>query len=244
MKIVFFSDPHGKHHEMILPEADMAICCGDISGRGAKFEVQDFLEWFAGQPHKHKVMIAGNHDFWFEPGNPRNTTLMPGVNPRDIIPEGIIYLEDEHVTIEGIKIFGSPWTPWFHDWAFNARRGDEIKKHWDLIEPGTDIVITHGPPSNTHLERCRGGDMVGCVDLSNRLKEIEPKICAFGHIHEAYGTDNKEFIDFDDYDTPGKIMKLINCSVLNLRYEMTNDPVVIDWDEMCELHENKTKKEK
>lgn len=239
LKVVFFSDTHTKHHEMMLPEADMAICCGDISGRGAKFEVQDFLEWFAGQPHKHKVMIAGNHDFWFEPGNPRNTTLMPGVNPRDIIPEGIIYLEDEHVTIEGIKIFGSPWTPWFHDWAFNARRGEEIKKHWDLIEPGTDIIVCHGPPAGTKLDRCMRGDRVGCLDLTNKVTDIQPKICAFGHIHEAYGQDDIEIGDLENPDAPGKITKLINCSVLNLRYDMTNDPVVIDWDEMCELHENK-----
>ena len=218
---------------MTLPEADMAICCGDISGRGSKFEVKDFLEWFESQPHKHKVMIAGNHDFWFEPGNPRNRTLMPDENPRAIIPDNIVYIEDETVEIEGIKIFGSPWTPWFHSWAFNAHRGEECKKHWDLIEPGTDIIITHGPPSGTHLERCRNGDMVGCADLARTIAEIQPKICAFGHIHEAYGIDNKEVFENDEPDSPSKITKLINCSVLNLRYEMTNAPVVIDWDEMA-----------
>jgi Icc-related predicted phosphoesterase len=243
MKIVFFSDPHGKHHEMTLPEADMAICCGDISSIGYKWQVKDFLDWFAEQPHKYKVMIAGNHDFWFEPGHPRNSTLKPDENPRDIIPEGIIYLEDEHVTIEGIKIFGSPWTPWFHSWAFNAMRGPECKKHWDLIEPDTDIIITHGPPAGTHLERCRHGDMVGCADLARAIAEIQPKINAFGHIHEAYGIDNKEILDLEDQESPGKITKLINCSVLNLQYEMTNAPVVVDWEMMCEEHENKKKDE-
>jgi hypothetical protein len=122
-------------------------------------------------------------------------------------------------------------------------RGDEIKKHWDLIEEGTDIVVVHGPPAGTHLERCRGGDMVGCADLARRLAEIQPKICSFGHIHEAYGIDDKEILDLEDQSKPGKIMRLINCSVLNLQYYVANDPVVVDWDEICKLHENKKEDE-
>jgi predicted phosphohydrolase len=239
LSICFFSDPHTKHYEMTLPEGDMAICCGDISSSGTRAQVRDFMEWFAEQPHKYKIMIAGNHDFWFEPGHVRNRYLRPDENPRDIIPEGITYLENETIEIEGIKIFGSPYTPWFHDWAFNSYRGEACKKHWDLIEPGTDIVITHGPPSDTHLDRCKYGDRVGCVDLAKAIAVIKPKICAFGHIHEAYGQDDKEILDPENKEAPGKITKLINCSVLNLKYEMTNAPVVIDWEEMCELHENK-----
>jgi predicted phosphohydrolase len=241
--ICFFSDPHGFHHELSIPEADMAICCGDISMKGERAEVRSFLEWFSELPHKYKIFIPGNHDFWFEPSHVRNRSLRPGENPRDIIPDNIIYLEDETITIEGIKIFGSPWTPWFHSWAFNAMRGDEIKKHWDLIEEGTDIVVVHGPPAGTHLERCRGGDMVGCADLARRLAEIQPKICSFGHIHEAYGIDDKEILDLEDQSKPGKIMRLINCSVLNLQYYVANDPVVVDWDEICKLHENKKEDE-
>ena len=73
------------------------------------------------------------------------------------------------------------------------------------------------------------------------IADIQPKICAFGHIHEAYGTENKEILDLEDQDKPGKITKLINCSVLNLNYEMQNDPIVVNWNDMCEMHENKTK---
>ena len=240
LKLCFISVTHGKHHELNMPEdIDILIHCGDMSSIGYKWQIKDFLDWFSEQKARYRCLISGNHDFWFEPGHVRNSTLKPGENPRDIIPEGIIYLEDEHITIEGIKIFGSPWTPWFHSWAFNAHRGEAIKAHWDLIESDVDIVITHGPPANTYLDRCRNGDRVGCSDLARKLAEIQPKICASGHIHEAYGTENKEILDIEDQEAPGKIMKLINASVLNLQYEMTNDPIVIDWDEMCEMHENK-----
>jgi Icc-related predicted phosphoesterase len=240
LKLCFISDTHGKHYELKLPEdIDILIHCGDISSIGTRAQVVDFLYWFGEQKAKYRIFCAGNHDFWFEPGHPRNRSLRPGDNPRDIISGGIIYLEDETIEIEGIKIFASPWSPWFHSWAFNAMRGEEIKKHWDLIEPDTDIVITHGPPANTYLDRCQRGEQVGCADLARAIAEIKPKICAFGHIHEAYGVEDKEVLDLEDQEAPGKITKLINCSVLNLRYEMTNDPVVIDWDEMCELHDNK-----
>lgn len=239
MKIVFFSDPHGFHEELTLPEADIAICCGDISMKGERAEIRSFLNWSSAQPHKYKIFIPGNHDFWFEPSHPRNRSLRPGENPREIIPENIIYLEDETIVIEGIKIFGSPWTPWFHSGAFNAQRGEESKKHWDLIELDTDIIVVHGPPAGTHLERCRHGDMVGCVDLTNRITEVRPKICSFGHIHEAYGVDDKEIFDADYSEGSGKITRLINCSVLNLQYYVANDPVLVNWEEICKLHENK-----
>jgi len=237
--IVFFSDTHGLHDELVLPEGDIAICCGDISRSGTRTQVTNFMNWFTKQPHKHKIMICGNHDFWFDKNHPRNFALRDGENPRDIVPDNIIYIEDETIKVMGIKIFGSPWTPWFHDWAFNAMRGEAIQEHWDLIEEGTDIIITHGPPSNTYLDTCRRGDRVGCANLARVIADVQPKICAFGHIHEAYGQENKEILDLEDQDKPGKITKLINCSVLNLSYEMQNEPMVVKWKDMCDMHKNK-----
>ncbi|MCK4490026.1 MAG: hypothetical protein KAU23_07180 [Anaerolineales bacterium] len=48
--------------------------------------------------------------------------------------------------IDGTKFYGSPWQPWFYDWAFNLQRGPEIRSKWELIPEGIDILITHGPP--------------------------------------------------------------------------------------------------
>lgn len=225
MDIVFFSDTHGQHHNLHLPEAEIAICCGDITSRGYKSEVADFLGWYCEQPHPHKILIAGNHDFYFQPDHPRNFTLNPGENPRDIIPKNITYLEDETVTINGLKIFGSPWTPWFHDWAFNALRGTEIQLHWNKIQVGTDIVLTHGPPARTVLDACITGEKVGCENLFQTLERIQPKICAFGHIHEARGKDEKTFrYPLRSHES----MSLINCSVLNERYQLVAEPYLVN----------------
>jgi len=57
-------------------------------------------------------------------------------------------VQDSSINIEGIKIYGSPWQPSYHDWAFNLERGEAIRKKWDLIPGDTDVLITHGPPAS------------------------------------------------------------------------------------------------
>lgn len=239
LNILLFSDTHGKELELILPsvEIDMAIFAGDAGTYKNPHQniqsVLNFIDWYAAVPNiKHKIWIAGNHCTSIEAGLVDAKTLSK--------EKGLIYLEDETITIEGLKIFGSPYTPQFgYGWAFNANRGEDIKKHWDLIESDTDIVIVHGPPANCDfLDRCMDGQKVGCYDLTKRIVEIQPSLVVFGHIHEGYGYTKKEIMS-EDGESIEKIITFVNASVLNHRYEMTNDPIVIDWDEMCELQENK-----
>ncbi len=205
MRIVCISDTHGKHSELIMPEGDILLHAGDISPRGKIAEVQDFNQWLGTLSYPHKVIIAGNHDFIFE----KNPVLAQS------LITNALYLEDESIVIGGLKIWGSPITPWFYDWAFNRQRGGEIREYWEMIPKDTDILITHGPPAGI-LDKTIGGDSAGCADLLEIVQELKPRVHLFGHIHEAAGT-------FKTIDT-----QFINASVLNLKYQMTNDPLVID----------------
>lgn len=208
MKIVAISDTHGLHTQLTLPDGDILLHTGDVSSQGKEFEIVLFLNWFAAQPHKHKVFIAGNHDFFFERAS---KWLL-----QQHIPDNVTYLNDSSITIEGIKIWGSPVQPWFYDWAFNRKRGADIKKHWDLIPDDTDILMTHGPAFGIHDKTTRG-EKVGCVDLRETIDRIQPKLFVCGHIHEAYGVlDN------------GKTT-FINASVVNHKYEVVNKATVFDW---------------
>ncbi len=207
MKFIAISDTHGKHEKLQLPKGDVLIHAGDISGRGLIFEVTNFLNWFNVQDFKYKILIAGNHDFFFE--------REPEDIINKIIPAGIAYLNDSEVIFDGIKIWGSPISPWFYNWAFNRHRGAAIKKHWDLIPHSTDILITHGPAYNI-LDATIDGHNAGCEDLLETIKVIKPKVHICGHIHEAYGTTKKSGITF------------INASVLNEKYELVNKPVVFE----------------
>ncbi len=207
MKFVAISDTHCRHRLLKLPKGDVILHAGDISYKGKKAEIADFLDWFAALDYKYKIFIGGNHDFFLEKG--------PGEELLNMIPENVIYLCNNGVEIEGIRIWGSPITPWFFNWAFNQKRGSKIARFWNLIPPGTDIVMTHGPVYGI-LDTVINGKNAGCLDLFNRLLEIRPKIHLSGHIHEGYGWVKRFGIRF------------INASLQNEYYELVNQPVVFE----------------
>ena len=207
MQIVAISDTHGKHRNLKIPDGDILIHAGDVSKSGRPEQIQDFLDWFTNQKFRYKIFVAGNHDFFFDNAHVDVIGKM--------IPKEVIYLNDSGVEIEGFKIWGSPITPWFNDWAFNRERGEEIKKHWDLIPDDTDILITHGPAFGI-LDETVYGKRTGCEELLLRVYQVKPKYHIFGHIHEDYGSFTKGETTF------------INASVLDDWYEMKNEPIILD----------------
>lgn len=206
MKVVVISDTHMRHRDIDLPEGDLLIHAGDVSSRGAKIEIIDFLDWFSAQKHQYKIFIAGNHDFMFE---------VRGREMREHIPDNIIYLENSGTKINGIKFWGSPVQPEFNDWAFNVERGTKIKKYWNMIPNDTNVLITHGPPFGI-LDKTIRSENVGCEELKIYVESIKPQFHIFGHVHEGFGT------------TSNGLTQYINASILNERYLYTNDPIVFD----------------
>ena len=181
---------------------------------GTVKEVDAALLWLQRESSKfgHIVLIAGNHDFFFEELDKE----APGVSSAWCSLHNVTYLNDSGVTIDGVKFWGSPVQPWFHDWAFNRERGAEIRKHWDKIPDDTDVLITHGPPSNV-LDYTKGGKYVGCTDLRDTIEwRVFPKIHVFGHIHEGYGRATR----------PGLPIEYFNASYMDHRYRPVNKPWV------------------
>ena len=177
MKIICISDTHERHGNLTVPDGDMLIHAGDITSTGDKEDLIKFNNWLGNLPHKYKIVIAGNHDFYCE-AHPEET--------RQILSNAI-YLNDGGVLIEGFNIWGSPISPTFHHWAFMKNRGEEIRKHWEMIPENTNILITHCPPSGI-LDKTDSGKKEGCKDLLEIVQEkIKPRLHVFGHIHEAYG---------------------------------------------------------
>ena len=201
------ADTHSRHRTIRLPKGDVLIHAGDISYRGEKLEVEDFLTWFRKQDFEHKIFIAGNHDFLLEKAKPKEID--------NLILDDIIYLNDSSTLVNGYKIWGSPVTPRFFNWAFNRARGEAIRKHWELIPSDTHLLITHGAPYGI-LDQVANEQHVGCKDLLNRVVEIKPLVHVFGHIHESYGSTKNMGIRF------------INASQTNESYEVVNKPVVFE----------------
>jgi len=201
MKIWHISDTHSYHGLLTIPEGiDMLIHSGDISNPRdiirSENECLDAIEWMASLDIKHKILVAGNHDIAIERRR---------VSSGDIAAKGIIYLENNSTTIEGLKIWGSPITPSFGEgWAFNKRR-DKIHDVWKSIPEGTDIVITHGPPKGIldHSYNQAGNvyERCGCNALAKRMRALGPKLCLFGHIHNTEDIINAGTLKHSDSPT-------------------------------------------
>jgi len=220
-KITFISDTHNRHKRVTLPGGDILIHSGDISSKGFTHEVEDFLQWFEAQPYDHKIFIAGNHDLSFE-DSPAQISLT-------YTKYKVTYLQDSFTTVNGIKIYGTPWQPEFHNWAFNLpRNGQQLEYRWNLIPNDTDILISHCPPFGI-LDKVVGTTLsLGCEILrSHVIGRVNPPIHCFGHIHSGRGitrgiteTENTMFI---------------NASILNEKYDVHYQPISI-------LYNSETKK--
>ena len=213
MLICAISDTHGQHAALNIPACDILIHCGDMCldrdpHVQANYINNEFLPWFDRQHATHKVFIAGNHDFVF--------VEHPGLVDGRKYPS-IHYLCENSVTLSGLRIWGSPWTPWFMDWAFNGPRDPILaKKFFDnlysSIPADTDIVVSHGPPQGI-LD-----NGLGCASLRRYVDRIRPHACIFGHIHEGYGTKRVDNTIF------------ANASVLDVKYNLVNTPIVFSID--------------
>ena len=211
MKLVCISDTHGDHAEVSVPDGDVLIHAGDVTGHGSEADFMDFLNWFDSQPHLHKLFIAGNHDHFLETSAEQAA--------EHIKKTDVIWLNDTGVVLNGTKFWGSPITLRFHDWAFMRNSGSEIAEHWALIPKDTDVLITHGPPHKIldHVKRLDGSEeQTGCPQLLEVILATQPKVHIFGHIHEEYGTYERDGIEF------------LNVSTMNKSYRIANKPVIFE----------------
>ena len=212
MKIDLISDTHNKHKEFTLEGGDILIHSGDATGRGQSGEIHAFLTWFAKQPYEYKIFVPGNHDSGLEKEMARYR--------EECKKKNILLLIDEAVEIEGIKIYGSPYTPTFFNWYFMRDRGEQIKRHWDAIPDDTEILITHGPAYQIRdrvLNRYSPkGENVGCLDLRARIGLLRDlKLHVFGHIHDEAGISKV-----------GQYLA-VNAALLNDEYKKAFKPIRI-----------------
>ncbi|MEO0650595.1 MAG: metallophosphoesterase, partial [Planctomycetota bacterium] len=138
IRIVCLSDTHSTHDSLEVPDGDLLLHAGDFTKRGKPVEVERFGAWLATLPHPTKVLVPGNHDFLCEREPERAKGLLGDV----------ILLDGTTDVVEacGLRVWGSPLQPWFHDWAFNRERGPELAAHWASAPAPLDVLVTHTPP--------------------------------------------------------------------------------------------------
>ncbi len=220
LRLTFISDTHDRHKQVTnkLPGGDFLFHSGDISMSGSESEVRRFLKWFDSIPgYTHKVFIAGNHDWLFQRNLSKALKLVAEY-------KYITYLQDQSFEAEGVKIYGLPWTPYFHNWAFNVwRNSDAMEKVWSFVPEDVDILLSHGPPFGKNdkvVSPSRVSEPLGSEVHWLRVQQVMPKINAYGHVHTGYGWS------FDK----GLNTHFINCSVVNEGYYVVNAPMHVEWN--------------
>ena len=221
MKITCVSDTHTKHDELDLPGGDVLIHSGDFMSSGKdSMELLEFLNWLYKQPYEHKILIAGNHDRLFEEAPAYAKQLIDDVNHNG----SITYLQDNGCEIDGIKFWGTPWTPEFYGWAFHLFH-DDGKAIFDLIPNDTDVLISHGPAYGmldeirTPLTTGATPGHIGCEHLLKAIDRVNPKLHVCGHIHSSQGV-------LDGY---GEVTTHINASCLGEDYMYSNAKRYFEW---------------
>jgi Icc-related predicted phosphoesterase len=220
MKIWFISDTHNLHRELVVPDVDVVIHCGDESTHGNAWmnepEARRFFEWYSELDIATKVFVPGNH----------STAVEQGLIRAEEYPN-VEFLIHDSLELNGLNLFGSPYTPRFHDWAYMKKR-TQLDVVWQSVPDEVDILITHGPPKGV-LDLTRDIEskalvQVGCTALRRHIDErIKPKIHVFGHLHDEKGISNYGMF------TRGET-RFINCSCCDLACTLLNPGFVVDVD--------------
>lgn len=219
MRVVATSDFHGTLPE--IPNCDLLLIGGDVCpvwNHELKFQADwlrtTFAEWIAAQPATDVVWIAGNHDF-----------VLEEMRREKIDAIGGIYLDNEMTEVQGLKIYGSPYSNRFGGWAF-MKGETELGIMWRDIPRDIDILLVHGPPygfgdavGKVYVDGGWHDEHAGSTTLANQLNyDVWPhlKMAVYGHIHEGYGEQSL------------KQIRMLNVSQMNDEYRPVNAPVLID----------------
>lgn len=215
IRVVCISDTHNTRPE--VPPGDVLIHAGDLTENGSFDEMQKELRWLSSQPHRYKILVAGNHDvllddqFLQKYPERRYGSLE---TKEDLDWGSVIHLQDSSVVLEfprlvdnitepemaeprqqkspcvrRLLIYGSPCTPQYGISAFQYGPDPDF---WAerLASLGTtpNVLVTHGPPK-FHLD-ARDFHRAGCPYLAQEVARIRPRLHVFGHIHASYGRED------------------------------------------------------
>lgn len=202
MRIFHLSDTHGKHKLIKgLPSADVIVHSGDFTFAGSEDEAFDFINWFCDLPYKHKIFIAGNHDF-----------CMHGADGIEGLPDDVHYLCNSGVEIEGLHFYG---VPLFMEDVMDL----SLNKYYASVPSSTNVLVTHQPPYGFGdcADYGSGKKHMGSMQLRESITHLPFLKChLFGHEHDAVDITDHEGIIFsnasvmdDKYNLYGKVGAVI-----------------------------------
>lgn len=215
-RIIAVSDTHARHDGLgPIPEGDIFLHTGDIlmtsslrsRGHGIKV-LESFNDWMDSIPCDHRVAIAGNHDLVIaDLGRERTAGILSNCT----------YLENSHVTADGLTIWGTPLSRGkSHNNAFQCQSFRyETERALAAFHKPIDLILSHGPCLELHDSFAAHSDD---LTLHNHTRGKHYKSIHFwGHCHAAHGVHmNKDGI-FS-----------VCSSIMDENYDLSNPPIIID----------------
>jgi predicted phosphohydrolase len=215
-------DPFGEHwkghhlkveaawKESVGPE-DIVLMPGDFSWAMRPDEVAIEFRWLGALPGR-KVLIKGNHDYWWPGSHAKLASLLP---------PGTHAIKKKAVVIDGIPIVG------VRGGDFCSRDGEEVPEvETRLVRERNELL-----QSIDDLTRMYDGDrppialfhyppfpMGRSESLFTRiLEDIGCSLCVFGHLHTA-----PEWERVFQGEKRGVRYRLVSCDSLNFK------PLLVD----------------
>lgn len=198
IRFMCLSDTHGaisQIPESTIHPADFCLFAGDMTLFGDPQHAEEAKQYILNLPVKHRIVISGNLDLPFDTKNYSHFKQWfakfnyadgpEGVKKSFVLDDKITYLEHQAITIDNVKIFGSPYTPAFGDFGFPTTK-DTAPSTWKELPADTDVLLCHGPP-HMICDATTSGFHAGCPELRKAIEKVGPAFAVFGHIHEAHG---------------------------------------------------------
>lgn len=238
IKIISISDIHGILPSD-LPNGDILTISGDICPVNMAHDPSIQLVWInnyfynwckkliSEEIFKHIVFIAGNHDFIFF-----KEYLDSYSNKLDSVKlyDNVHYLLDSSIELLGVKIYGSPWSTLFGNWAF--MKSEEILDNlFSKIPNNIDILLVHSPVKGYNdvilqypeWNKFKNDKHLGSFALRKHVLISKPKFVCCGHIHS--GDHNPSKILDENMEM---VTILNNVSILDENYEYNYNPYQIN----------------
>jgi len=212
MRIALISDTHGYHEKVKIPKVDYLIHCGDFTNVGKKEELLNFNLWCRELKKegtvKGVILVPGNHDISLERETEKSLKYLSDVDH---------ILIHRYIEVEGMRIWGTPYTPIFFNWSF-MKNEDDLYWIFNQIPVNLDILISHGPPFG--VRDWNGRNHAGSKAMSEVLEYKRPKWFFCGHIHESRGVQQ---IMHEN----GATTNAVNASNMDRNYRAL-PPIILD----------------
>jgi predicted phosphohydrolase len=203
-------------------ESDIVLIPGDISWALRYDEALADIEFIGRLPGK-KVIVKGNHDFWWT-----GITRMRKEAPKDVYYIQNDCIEFENLIISGTRLWNYPFIRWhnftqefdFERAEINNQVGDKCVYNHEKIrlremerlklclakmqisDGQLRIFMTHFPPIGQDLE----GNIVTKLFVENDVD-----VCIFGHLHSVPNEKNV------DTEINGVKYIFVSCDYLNFK---------------------------